>query len=98
MSRFYDHYVQLLNELIFWHFLHHTTLADMLAEIEANYIEKIILFCNKHGCSAMSHLFELHARQTQRLESAELGLTTSIVNTEADDVNMSLKFKARKCN
>lgn len=46
----------------------------------------------------MSHLFELHARQTQRLERAELGLTTSVVNTDADDVNMSLKFKAVKCN
>lgn len=98
MSRFYDHYVQLLNELIFWHFLHHTALADMLAEKEANYIEKIILFCNKHGCNAMSHLFELHARQTQRLERAELGLTTSVVNTDTDDINMSLKFKAVKCN
>jgi len=66
MSRFYDHYVQLLNELIFWHFLHHTTLADMLAEREANYIEKIILFSNKHGCSAMSHLFEILRKENSK--------------------------------
>lgn len=40
---------------------------------KANYIEKIILFCNKYGYNAMSHLFELNAGADLEIREGRTG-------------------------